>query len=427
MRMRPDALRHPGLGLRMARRQLRVAYSFPFRLGAPGIGAAALSQIQALAKRDCSVEVFCWSSPQPIPGVRIFQTRSVMPIPQRFLGVALACRIHDRVVASILKRRRGFDLVHTWPLGAELTLHLARARGWLGVREAPNTHTAHAFEVVAREHAALGVAQPKNNSHTYNRCLLERELREYDAARLILAPSELAIETFVQRGVARDKVMLKSYGFDPRRYESHARAHVNTALTFAFIARCEPRKGLHLALEAWHRAGVADRSRFLVTGRFVPGYREKIAALLQHPHVEVQDFVTDLRPVYEAADILVLPSIEDGSALVTYEAQASGCALLVSAGAGARFRHGAEGFLHQPGDVRTLSDQMRLLADDRTLLLRMQTAAALNARQYTWERATDRLLEAYTVALEREPPDDPVSPAYAGRGRATPGLAGASG
>jgi glycosyltransferase involved in cell wall biosynthesis len=383
----------------MGGRRLRIAYSFPFRLGVPGIGAAALSQIQALAERNCSVEVYCWSSPQPIAGVKVFETRGRVPIPQRLLGAVHACRLHDWIATGLVKRSEGFDLVHTWPLAAEFTLQAARAKGWLGVREAPNTHTAHAFEVVAREHAELGVPQARDNSHTYNRSTLERELREYDAAGLILAPSELAIETFVRRGVPRSKVVLKSYGFDPLRYHSHAGAHANTALTFAFIARCEPRKGLHLALEAWHRSGIANRSRFQITGRFVPGYRERIGPLLQHPNVSVQDFVNDLRPVYEAADILVLPSIEDGSALVTYEAQASGCALLVSEAAGARFSHGIEGFLHRPGDVETLSDQMRRLADDPAALLRMQAAAALNAQQYTWAQATERLIEAYMVAL----------------------------
>ncbi|MDB5500002.1 MAG: glycosyl transferase group 1, partial [Phenylobacterium sp.] len=116
-------------------------------------------------------------------------------------------------------------------------------------------------------------------------------------------------------------------------------------------------------------------------------------------NVSEHDFLADLRPLYQATDVLVLPSVEDGSALVTYEAQASGCALLVSDAAGARFTHGTEGFMHHAGDVETLAQQMRMLADDPALLLRMQNAAALNAQQYTWERATERLVNAYEAAL----------------------------
>lgn len=300
----------------------------------------------------------------------------------------------------MLKRWSGqFDIIHTWPLAAELTLAMARARHWLGVREAPNTHTAHAFEVVAKEHQALGIPQAKDNSHTFDPVVMDRETREYDLADLILVPSELAIETFVRHGVARNKLALKSYGFDPRRYSSHAGAHSDTDVTFSFVARCEPRKGLHLALEAWRRSGVADCSRFRVIGRFVPGYRERILPLLQHKNLSEHDFVDDLRPVYQATDVLVLPSVEDGSALVTYEAQASGCALLASDAAGARFTHGTEGFLHRAGDVDTLAQQMRALVDEPALLLHMQHAAAVNAQQFTWERATENLVDAYKTAL----------------------------
>jgi glycosyltransferase involved in cell wall biosynthesis len=385
---------------RAAGEPLKIAYSFPFRLGSPGIGAAALSQIQALAERNCSVQVFCWSSPQRIPGAKVFQTQKVFPFPQRFVGRAGAGRLHDRITSTLLKRWSGdFDVVHTWPLAAELTLAVARSRHWLGVREAPNTHTAHAFDVVAKEHRALGIPQAKDNSHTFDPVVMDRETREYDLADLILAPSALAIATFVGHGVARNKLALKSYGFDPGRYRSHAGAHSNKEVTFSFVARCEPRKGLHFALEAWRRSGVADRSSFRVTGRFVPGYRERLLPLLEHKNLSEHDFVDDLRPVYEATDILVLPSVEDGSALVTYEAQASGCALLASDAAGARFTHGTEGLLHRAGDVDTLAQQMRTLVDEPALLLRMQNAAALNAQQYTWARATENLVDAYKAAL----------------------------
>jgi glycosyltransferase involved in cell wall biosynthesis len=304
------------------------------------------------------------------------------------------------ITAGLLRRwPERFDVVHTWPLAAHRTLKVARERGELGVREAPNTHTAHAFAVVAKEHDALGVAQEKNNSHTFNGNILARELREYAAAGLILAPSELARKTFLEAGVPREKLALKSYGFDPQLYASSARAKSNDTVTFSFIARCEPRKGLHLALEAWLRSGVAERSKFRITGRYVEGYRERILPLLQHPNVSEQDFVSDLRPIYRDTDILVLPSIEDGSALVTYEAQASGCALLVSDASGARITNGVEGFMHHAGDIDTLAQHMRALVEDPTLLAKMQESGPLNVQKYTWERATEALIEAYRAAL----------------------------
>jgi hypothetical protein len=47
---------------------------------------------------------------------------------------------------------------------------------------------------------------------------------------------------------------------------------------------------------------------------------------------------------------------------------------------------------------------MRMLVEDPALLLRMQKAAALNARCYTWDRATESLVEAYGAALDARTP-----------------------
>jgi glycosyltransferase involved in cell wall biosynthesis len=384
----------------MSRSGLKVAYSFPFRLGYPGTGAAALGEIRALAAQGCQVRVYCRFAPDPIEEVEFVEVGKALPLPQRWLGTKVACGLHDRLTASLLARStESFDVVHTWPLAASSTLEVARARGALAVREAPNTHTRHAFQVVAQAHRELRVPQPNDNSHTFRASVLRQEEREYALADLILAPSQFAIETFVRRGVPQSKLALKGYGFAPETYTSRAGHRDNPQTVFAFVARCEPRKGLHLALEAWRASGVAERSRFRILGNFIRGYREKLRPLLDHPNISMEGFARDLRPIYEAADVLVLPSVEDGSALVTYEAQASGCALLVSEAAGARLTDGVEGFVHRVGDVEALAAQMKTLVDDPALLTAMQTAAADNAQNYTWEHSAEGLICTYEKAL----------------------------
>src|SRR5436190_12075901 len=125
----------------MSRLGLRVAYSFPFRLGYPGTGAAALGEIRALAARGCQIRVYCRFAPRPIDGVEFVEVGRAFPLPQRWLGAKIACGVHDRLTASLLSREPDhFDVIHTWPLAAEATLSLAGASGALAVREAPNTH-----------------------------------------------------------------------------------------------------------------------------------------------------------------------------------------------------------------------------------------------------------------------------------------------
>ena len=97
-----------------------------------------------------------------------------------------------------------------------------------------------------------------------------------------------------------------------------------------FAGGCAPRKGLHYALEAWLRSPAHETGTFLVAGTFVPGYAERLSPMLRHPSVRVLGHRSDLPALMRTCDALVLPSIEEGSALVTYEARGSGCVVLVS-------------------------------------------------------------------------------------------------
>ena len=386
---------------------MKILYSFGMMLGSHGVGYAAQNQIVAYHKLGCEVSVWAASSRAVLPPaitVRTTLQAGRLRLPLRVIGMDRGLALHDRIVQrAIEKSDVRFDVVHTWPACSEHTLRAARQTGAIAVREAPNTHTEHAYAVVEQEHARLGV--PLSGSHARNDARLRKEIREYEAADLILAPSELAIETLVARGVPASKIALKGYGFDPERFAMDPERQRGPLVTFTFIARCEPRKGLHVALEAWKKSGVAESTRFVVLGEFAPGYREILD--LEHPNIEVRGFVPDLRPIYAATDVVVLPSIEEGSSLVTYDAQGAGCALLVSRAAGARITPGVEGLVHEPGDIETLAAQMKQLATDAETLAEMQKAAYRNAPMLTWENSTRELiatLEAFrrkTDAVQR--------------------------
>jgi glycosyltransferase involved in cell wall biosynthesis len=97
--------------------------------------------------------------------------------------------------------------------------------------------------------------------------------------------------------------------------------------------------------------------------------------------------------------IFVLPSIEDGSALVTYDAQACGCVLVVSQAAGARCEHMHHGLVHRPGDVQEMTEHIRLLDRDRELLARMRSATLAHLEAVSWEHAAKELVGIYRDCL----------------------------
>ena len=249
---------------------------------------------------------------------------------------------HDRRVARLIdKHPQRWDVLHAWPLSAAASLAAANRAGVLAVREVPNAHTEHAYATVAALHAELGLPQPRGQSHTPDAGRLRRELEEYERADVILVPSTYALATFRARGVPDDKLVLHRYGCDLARYTPAAEPLPMEPFSAVFVGRCEPRKGLHLALQAWHDSGLAQRGRLAVCGDFVPGYADYVAPLMAHPSVEHRGFVSDTAALMRSAHVMLLPSYEEGSALVTYEAQAAGCVPLVSEGRRSRAERGA--------------------------------------------------------------------------------------
>ena len=103
------------------------------------------------------------------------------------------------------------------------------------------------------------------------------------------------------------------------------------------------------------------------------------------------------------SDVFVLPSIEEGSALVTYEAQASGCVLVVSTATGARCRDGIEGLVHEPRDTSTLTAQLRSVRANRDLLRQLRAASLRQAASLSWADAADELVSIYTAAAQHRP------------------------
>jgi glycosyltransferase involved in cell wall biosynthesis len=377
---------------------MRVLYSFPHALGAPGIGTTALNQLRALVRLGIDVDVYAASFAVPVPGGgRRVSTLAAGPVrvPHRALGVARAYAYHDlRVAAALRSRPRRYDVVHAWPRSCLRTFAAARRVGVRAVREVPNTHTGHAYERVARELEELGMDLPTGHSHAFDAKVLSLEEAEYGLADVLLVPSPYVRRTFLERGFPADRLSMHRYGFDPERFAPRGDREPGP-FTAVFLGRAEPRKGLHYALRAWHESGVADRGRLLVAGAFTSGYRELLSPWIDHPSVEVVGFVDDAEALLQRCDVLLLPSVEEGSALVTYEAMACGCVPLVSDAAGARCEDGREGLIHAAGDVEALAGHLRLLASDPARLARMRAAAIAARSQLTWDGAAREVHAAY--------------------------------
>ena len=383
---------------------VRVLYSFPHRIGAGRICYTAWEQVRGVSAAGADVHLAAASVSRPVPPevtVEPTLARGRVRAPFRMLGQHRALAIHDRIVARRLPRLAGrIDLIHAWPLGALETLRAARSLRIPTVLERPNAHTRFAYEAVRDECERLGVPLPADHEHAYNEEVLAKEETEYELADFLLCPSDFVVQTFVDQGVPREKLLRHVYGYDETTFFPSDEPRAGDGLTALFVGVAAVRKGLHFALDAWLRSPASEKGTFLIAGEVLPAYGERLRDQLAHPSVHVLGHREDVPKLMRRSDFLVLPSIEEGFGLVCTEAMGSGCVPLVSNACTELCRHGENALVHEVADVDALEEHVTLLHRDHELLAGLREACLRERLDTTWRRAGTRLVDAYGQALD---------------------------
>lgn len=333
--------------------------------------------------------------------VRPTLARGHIRVPYRVLGNMRAFALHDWIVARRLEKLvKKIDIVHTWPLGALETLKTAARLGIPSVLERPNAHTRFAYEVVQRECERVGVRLPLDHEHAFQEDVLAKEEAEYALAKRLLCPSRFVENTFIEQGFSSQKLIRHQYGYDPSTYFPSANERDDKRpFTMLFVGVCAVRKGLHYALQAWLGSPAHHAGKFVIAGEFLPEYARQLSGMLSHPSVEVLGHRNDVPELMRNSDVLVLPSIEEGSPLVCADAIGSGCVPIVSEACNGSCRQMENALVHPIGDVEKLTEHITLLYQDRRLLNRLRHAALESAPTITWAAAGRRLRDVYGEVL----------------------------
>ncbi len=126
--------------------------------------------------------------------------------------------------------------------------------------------------------------------------------------------------------------------------------------------------------------------------------RETTALLERFPVKNIEVLGPQFQPEVvrhmSRASVLVLPSIQEGMALVQAEAMACGCPVIASISTGSEdlFTDGEEGFILAPGDVEGLAAKMAQFSEERYLCDEMGAKGILQAQNIGgWDGYGDTL------------------------------------
>ncbi len=271
-----------------------------------------------------------------------------------------------------------------------------RAGGWVQaeggrfVCDRGSSHQRYQEQIVSDEYRRWGVGRAVTDPRD-----IVREEKIYAMADAITVPSSFAARSFVEMGVAPERVHVIPYGVRLERFRKVAEAPPDK-FQVLFAGSVSLRKGVPYLLEAFERLRHPHK-RLQVAGSMHPD----VAGVLQRlPTTDVEFLgpVSQERLVelMSASHAMVLPSIEEGLALVQGQAMACGCPVIGSTNTGAEdlFTDGVEGYVVPIRDVAALTERMERLALDPELQRRMSAAALDRVRSLAgwddygakWER-----------------------------------------
>jgi glycosyltransferase involved in cell wall biosynthesis len=232
------------------------------------------------------------------------------------------------------------------------------------------------------------------------------------AARIITDSDHSKREIIAQFGVPADRIRVVHLAASPHFRQvpveqvADARRRYGLERFILCVGTVEPRKNLERLLEAFAVLRRGGCSRQLVhagpagwmgTGvaRAVQrlGLRDSVRFLGQVP-------LADLVALYNAADVFVYPSLQEGFGLPVLEAMACGCPVVTSNVSSLPEVAGDAAVLLDPLRSEAIAEAIRSVLADPALSSNLGRRGRVQASRFSWQRCAQETLNVYHEAVD---------------------------
>ena len=299
---------------------------------------------------------------------------------------------------GVLKRWKECDILHLMLHGTGLKLiRRAKDEGATVIVEPVNQHPGALNEILLEETERLGL---KRRRQRY--VIQERMIEESVAADFLLAPSRIVRDSFVARGYDVKRSAVLPYAVDLSRFHPDATEVKDGTFRAICVAQISPRKGQIYLLEAWKRLNLPNAELLLIGALSyeMDAILRPYSGLFEHISVVPNQ---DLLRYYGRSSVFVLPTLEDGFAVVTAEAMACGLPVITTVNNGAAdvITHGKDGLVVPIRSPEAIAERLELLYRNRELREEMSRGALAKARsELSWETYAKRVCGLYQSTFD---------------------------
>ena len=281
------------------------------------------------------------------------------------------------------------DIIVGWSGSSLETIIEAKKYGKIFILERGSSHYSYQMNILKKEYEQNGI------SFNQNFAIWQRELLEYELADYISIPSSFVKRSFLQYGIPEEKLLVNPYGVDLYEFKQIEKEDDTFRIIFAGTGSLQ--KGYHYLLQAfyelnlpnaevWHLGSVNDEVK-----QFLNKYKTDKWILKGHiPQKELYKY-------YSQGSVFVLPSLQEGLAMVQVQAMACGLPLICTTNTGGEdliTKDGEEGFVISIRDVEVLKEKILYFYENQDKCLEMgQKAKKRVSSGFTWDDYGNRYIE----------------------------------
>lgn len=367
-----------------------VIYSIATRLGASGLGIVSYNAVKALDEKGFLKKVVCYGNKSDMPKSKIFNLRGnpaklLFFLPDHYYK-PMRKGFLDYVTSKVINKN-GCNVFHGWNNQALRSIKSAKKIGAKTILECGSTHRFFRERILEEEYKRHGIPVKKIPEYARNASLEELGLADF-----IFLPSLFAKKTFIDAGIKQEKLFVINRAVDLERYKPAQKN--DERFRVLFVGGISLRKGVQYLLEAWKKLDTKNAELVLVGG-IDEELKPIISKYSDMKNIIFKGFLKDPLAAYNEAAIFVFPSIEEGSAKVTYEAMAMGLPVITTENSGSMVRDGIDGFIIPIRNSGAIKDKINYFFENRHEIEKMGMAARENIKQYSWQRYRDILIVTY--------------------------------
>jgi glycosyltransferase involved in cell wall biosynthesis len=307
-----------------------------------------------------------------------------------FSNVFLNSFVKKQHAKNSMKDLKECDIFIGWSGSSLEALIEAKRQEKITILERGSSHYTYQMKILQEENIEYGDGSFQPDYSTWQRELLEYELADY-----ISIPSSYVKRSFLEYGVPEEKLLVNPYGVDLKMFQQILKK--DDVFRIIYAGGGTLRKGYHYLLQAfceldlpncelWHLGSMNDEMN-----PFLEKYIHK--NWIHKGHIPQKE----LYSYYSQGDMFIMCSIEEGMAMVQFQAMACGLPLICTTNTGGEdliSQDGEEGFVIPIRDVDTIKEKILFMYNNQDIAKEMgKKAKAKVTSGFSWDDYGDRYVE----------------------------------